>query len=220
MDSLKAISSYSKPDAIYLIASSILAAIGLDTGNSTAIIGSMLVSPLTRSLLNVTEHAENNKEYVIIFLQLLILCIISIVIGFIYYYMTLPIKSYKNKNKLEINNEILKRGKFKGVDYIYDIVYGFVIGLCLYTAIKNSSNDFYYAFISIIAGAGIGMAVLPAFVNSGLMMGARVHGHNTSHLALSSAILGIIYICSISSGIGFGKLLRTNNIYPLNFKGY
>jgi hypothetical protein len=189
-----------KNNLIYTVLASILAAIGLDANNLTAIIGSMLVSPLASPLLNIIE----NKNYIINLIQILILSIVCISIGLIYYIIVYGVNPYNN---FIVTQQMKNISTFKGYQYIYDVFYALIIGICIYLAHVNK-NDNNTSYIQVLTGVGIGISILPPFVNTGMLMGARMPIKQIS----SGIVLGSIYLIGMTSGIIFSDFLNLENI--------
>lgn len=183
-------------DIIYTILASIMASIGLDTNNLTALIGSMLVSPLSNPIINIMNNEPIQKNI----LLLLIYIIICISIGIIYHkFVYTLIKDFK------ITDEMKSRGINKKFDYIYDIMYAIIAGICIYMGsniLNRQVNN-----MPVLIGVSIGISILPSFVNSGIMFSSGNYSNG-----VYSSILGLIYLIGLMGGI---KIAVTGNNYLL-----
>jgi hypothetical protein len=181
----------------YTIAASILTSIGLGTNEIPQMIGGMLISPMANPIINIFNTGIISKNVI----QLIILIITCIVIGIIYFQVFLS-----HNKEFEPTERMIGIADFKGSGYWNDIVYGLVIGMCIYS-IHDKLNLYN---TNIVAGIAIGVTILPAFVNSGIMFGAGLNGfaitddnkikQNLGIRGVSSAYVGFIYLITILIG--------------------
>jgi hypothetical protein len=181
----------------YTVAASILTSIGLGTNEIPQMIGGMLISPMANPIINILNTGVIAKNVI----QLIILILTCIVIGMIYFQFFLA-----HNKEFKPTKKMTGIADFKGSGYWNDIVYGLVIGICIYS-IHNKLNLYN---TNIVAGIAIGVTILPAFVNSGIMFGAGLNGltitddnkikQNLSMNGVSSAYVGFIYLITILIG--------------------
>ena len=179
----------------YTVAASILTSIGLATNEIPQMIGGMLISPLANPIINILNTGVITQNII----QLVILISTCIVIGMIYFQFFLS-----HNKKFEPTERMIGLADFKGSGYWNDIIYGLVIGVCIYS-IHNKVNLYS---TNIVAGIAIGVTILPAFVNAGIMFGAGLNGfddnnkieRNLNVHGLSSSYVGLIYLITILIG--------------------
>lgn len=187
-------------------AASVMAAIGLGQNDLAQMIGGMIISPLANPIMRSIMEGDILLNAI----KLLILVLTCVVIGMMYFTMY-------NKNVFEPTERMLSIADTEGRGYLGDIVYGLVAGMVVYASYgANDPND-----INILAGLAVGVTILPAFVNAGIMFGAGLSGYrdrdltNLSYYGLTSSLVGIIYLVFIV--IGFWIAKYTNQYYLKHF---
>jgi uncharacterized membrane protein len=187
-------------DVGYTVAASILTSIGMGTNDIPQMIGGMLISPLANPLIRIVDTRDILTNVV----HLIVLICTTTLIGMLYFYLFLSGDSEFKPTERMIN--IAHHGES---GYWNDVVYGLVTGICLF-AIRNKLND---NNTNILAGLAIGVTILPAFVNAGIMFSAGLHGftdldgQSLNKYGKSSSYVGMIYLVTILIGLMGGTLV-------------
>lgn len=195
----------------YTVAASILTSIGLGTNELPQMIGGMLISPIANPIVKMMDTGL----FLTNIIQLIILILTCIVIGMLYFHLFWSdVKTFKPTEKM------INIADFKGQKYWNDVVYGFVVGMCVYAAYDNLT----LTNANVLAGVAIGITILPAFVNAGIMISAGLHGYtdkkeeelsgeddeinNLAIYGLSSSSVGIIYLVTNLFGFITARTVR------------
>lgn len=190
-------------DLFFTIIASTFACIGLTTGDPTQLIGAVLVSPL----INPVNKMFHTGDMIHNIIEFAILAAVCVVIGMIYHHIVL------SGNKLKITPQIDLLSKYDDYDkdYLYDVAYGFVAGICMYV-INNKSYVSTNMSIQANAGIAIGITLLPAFVNGGILFNAN--DQTIKNSAKASIVLGVVYLVSIITGYAISNQV-SNLIDPI-----
>lgn len=191
----------------YTIAASILASIGLATNNIPQAIGAMLISPLSNPVIKMIDTGEVVDNII----MLVILITTCIAIGMLYFQLYLS-------NSSEFIPTDMMTGMFALQDASYrnHILYGIVIGVCVYAA-HNSIKD---SDQIVLIGIAIGITVLPAFVNAGIMFGSGLNGFADANgvspvtHGMSSSLIGFIYLATLIPSFVFSRYIHDYYLAP------
>lgn len=181
----------------YTLSAAILTSIGLGTNSLPKMIGGMLISPMANPIIRMVDSGNITSNII----QLIILILTCIVIGMIYFNY---FNYFMSNGVFEPTEKMKQMGNIKVNDYWNDIIYGLVIGITIYGAHEtlnlSSSN--------VIAGFAIGVTILPAFVNAGIMFGAvlddsynKKENTNIYVYGISSFYIGLIYLITVLIGL-------------------
>lgn len=150
-----------QPYTITILAS-ILASVGLTTNNYTAIIGSMVLSPIGEVIIKgvLSNYLKEDFNTIRIFLFIIFL---SLLIGFLWgvLYININISSGFYKKKTFPTREMLDRAEISNAVFMIPIA--LVCGIVLPVAIRNKN-------ISQLVGISISVALLPPLVNMGIAL--------------------------------------------------
>jgi Domain of unknown function (DUF389) len=189
------------------VAASIFTGIGLGQNDLAQMIGGMLISPLAKPIMNSIMVGDVMMNMI----KLLIMVLTCVVIG-IFYFMVYA------KDGFTPTERMVSIANPEGRGYLSDVIYGLVAGMVVYASHGGGADDF-----NILAGLAVGVTILPAFVNAGIMFGAGMKGYrdplwnkNLSVYGLTSSLVGIIYLVCIV--IGFLTAKTVNEQYRLRFE--
>ena len=175
----------------FTLAASIFTSIGLGRNDLPHMIGGMVVSPLGGPIMRMAKEGDFMTNLI----QLIILISVCVVMGIIYFNVFLAKDFVPTERMMGIGNP-------KGTGYMNDIIYGLVVGACLF-AISDQFDD---TSIGVMIGVTIGVTIFPAFVNAGIAYGAGAHnyvdheGNNLTLYGNASMIVGLIYLLTIFAG--------------------
>jgi uncharacterized membrane protein HdeD (DUF308 family) len=171
--------------------------INFGSGKISAIICSVLISPVTNPIINMCNNDCMYSEIK----QLLIFIFISVIVGLTFYFIY-----NKMVGEFEITEEMKKKGDFKYKNYMFDIILYSTIGiiLCFMSNKKYSSDT-----TSLITRLIIGFSVLPSFVYAGILISGGINNKDGDliYRGTISTISGLIYVCSLILGINIAKQL-------------
>jgi uncharacterized membrane protein len=178
------------------VAASIFTSIGLGQNDLPQMIGGMLISPLAHPIMNAIMSGNIYTNII----QLTILILTCVVIGMIYFSMFISEDFKPTERMINIAN-------YKGRGYWNDVVYGLVAGMVIYTSHGyHDPNN-----INTLAGLAVGVTILPAFVNAGIMFAAGLYdykgpmGNNLGKYGFTSSFVGVIYLVFIVVGFMVAK---------------
>lgn len=147
----------------------IVAAVGLASNSSTAVIGSMLLSPLLSSVvhgvlygfLGQYIHVEQRESWIV---ELLKLILLTLVIGFVWGLFFQVLKNPLDESSVPIGDswptqEMSDRAQVSNALYMIPIA--LVCGIALPFAIRRNNTV-------ALVGIGIATALLPPLVNIGI----------------------------------------------------
>lgn len=167
---------------VLLTTASLLAVSGLLTGNESALLGSMLISPILVPIFNITSG-----QYGVLYnlAKLLFSIVFATTVGYF--------GSFFTKN---VETNLMKSRTLYKVDHghlfthsIIPYVCGFVLALAKY------SNDYV-----TIVGVSLALAILPPLVNAGIYIHRKEYdkARNNFELSLLNLVLvSISYIISV-----------------------
>jgi len=206
------------------VAASIFTSIGLGQNDLAQMIGGMIISPLAHPIMESIMVGDILTNMT----KLIIMILTCVVIGMIYFSIFLSSgsqdytsSSQTNPPRIATNDSSSTfRPTERMIDiadpelrgYWSDIIYGLVAGMVVYA----SYGAYEPGDINILAGMSVGVTILPAFVNAGIMFGAGLHGYrdheltNLSYYGLTSSIVGMIYLIFIFVGFLAARSIDEN----------
>lgn len=191
-------------DISSLSIASILAGFGISTNKLSAIIGSILISPLSEPIINIINDPNyvNSNDISTLCIYLCICTIIGLVFYFIYYGL---MKQFEFTDIMSNYTQIT----------FFDAAYAFIYGLILYYI---SQTNLLNNQLQLVTKIMIGLSVLPYFVNTGILLASNIKHNNyiTLYKSKNNLLMGILYIFNILGGIIIGKFLYKidfHNIY-------
>lgn len=174
---------------------SILAANGLITNSVSGVICSMLVSPYLSIIVKIADNVYNGLYIHHDFVVLATYMTISLVTGIIYYLVQRNILGIDKSEIVVDKSEMFNRADINWKGFTSIFIYAMICGATL----SFISNNPYYSESSktiIQTGIGIGVALLPSMVNSGLFI-----IENNQSFAFYSMMNTIFNIVGIITGI-------------------
>lgn len=130
-----------------------------------------------------------------------------VVVGMLYFMI-------QGGDPFQITERMLSIADPSGRDYMSDAIYGLISGMVIYGSYGLYRPD----DINILAGLAVGVTVLPAFVNAGIMFGAGLKGYknrykkNMTYYGMTSMFVGFIYLATITLGILTAKIVNEEYI--------
>ena len=186
------------------VAASIFTGIGLGQNDLVQMIGGMIISPMANPIIDSIVSGDILFNIV----KLIIMILTCIAIGIIYFTLFLPNNFEPTERMLSIADSEFRR-------YWSDMVYGLVAGIVIYSSYGNYNPN----NINILTGIAVGVTVLPAFVNAGIMFGSGLHGYrdkqltNMGYYGLTSTSVGMIYLISIFLGFSGAHIVDNGGEY-------
>lgn len=189
-------------DIFLTLIGSIFAAVGLSTGNTSQLIGAMLISPMMNPVNRMLIDGEVIKNTV----QFMILVSFCIVVGILFNYIVF------NNDPIPATPLIDGLTKYHGFDknYLYDVIYGLAAGTGLYVLNNKSYVDETTRILGNV-GVSTGITILPAFVATGMLIKTKNtdnvlnppdHFNDPDNILIpnTSMFLGIVNLIAITTG--------------------
>jgi uncharacterized membrane protein len=173
----------------YVVVASIVAYIGLAKNDSTIIIASMLLSPLggqiIRSAIGILK--SNAEQFSIGIINHLLYVVLIFIIGFVLGLILDEKTTMGKKNNGSENIEMMGRGTWTDStqNIIFSVLLAVLSGILLSLSANNEDS-------SVMVGIGIGAALLPPIVNSGMFAGFAAKGFkDRNYLELSGKSMSL-----------------------------
>ena len=144
---------------------SLMASNGLISNSMTGIIGSMLVSPYSNTIIQIGSGLEENRLDTTAITHLIIYMTMSIAIGFMYYKLYSNIEHDEDLSVSFHDNEQLESMTYgRYGTYLSTTIYAIFVGSVIRFMMKTGHN------ISANIGCAIGISLLPAMAKTGIYL--------------------------------------------------